>query len=417
MNGAKIEKQNERIDHLFEEMKEKIKEKCLSITEGIDNYEFEKEMHEQFSVFSHDLYQTVCGEEHVPENDRMKLLTGFGEITLRKNHPLAVSPHGFKISSYLQSQMCRIGSKPVFEEAEEELQLLGHIPCNAKQIERICHHYGDIIESEDMNRAYKKEEEQKTANSHPSEKQNDTSPFYVMMDGSMILTRDREQKYRELKLFRSFYAENRVTGISKNRNMISKSTYISHLGSHNKFLDKVLEALSGNTAPVFIADGAKWIWNFTDTYFPESCQILDWFHCKEHICSFAKEYFSDDEKDKWAEDCMNLLKNEQVECFFSKLNNLECKAEHLIQKKNKLITYLENNRKRINYGAFLKKGLLVGSGAMEAANRNVIQKRLKLSGQRWTVEGANQIANLRTCYKSEKQKFILFAIKNFKKTG
>jgi hypothetical protein len=63
----------------------------------------------------------------------------------------------------------------------------------------------------------------------------------------------------------------------------------------------------------------------------------------------------------------------------------------------------------------MKKGLLVGSGAMESANKDVIQKKLKLSGQRWSVNGANQIANLRTCYKSGKHDFIIFLIKNFKK--
>lgn len=43
---------------------------------------------------------------------------------------------------------------------------------------------------------------------------------------------------------------------------------------------------------------------------------------------------------------------------------------------------------------------LIGSGAIEAAHRNVIQKRLKLSGQRWTIKGAQQITNLRTYKKS-----------------
>jgi len=38
-----------------------------------------------------------------------------------------------------------------------------------------------------------------------------------------------------------------------------------------------------------------------------------------------------------------------------------------------------------------------GSGPIEAAHRNVIQQRLKLSGQKWTIKGAQAIANLR-CY-------------------
>jgi len=35
----------------------------------------------------------------------------------------------------------------------------------------------------------------------------------------------------------------------------------------------------------------------------------------------------------------------------------------------------------------LEQGLLIDSGAMEAAHKNVLQRRLKLSGQRWTMDG------------------------------
>ena len=44
--------------------------------------------------------------------------------------------------------------------------------------------------------------------------------------------------------------------------------------------------------------------------------------------------------------------------------------------------------------------MLIGSGAMEAAHRNVIQQRMKLSGQRWTKQGAQKMANLRVTFKS-----------------
>ncbi len=39
------------------------------------------------------------------------------------------------------------------------------------------------------------------------------------------------------------------------------------------------------------------------------------------------------------------------------------------------VYYLENNKERIRYGEFKKRGYLIGSGAIEAAHREVIQKR------------------------------------------
>jgi len=50
---------------------------------------------------------------------------------------------------------------------------------------------------------------------------------------------------------------------------------------------------------------------------------------------------------------------------------------------------------------------------MEAAHKNVLQHRLKLSGQRWTMAGLQQMTQLRVVYKSGKwDRIKKFAIKN-----
>jgi len=65
-----------------------------------------------------------------------------------------------------------------------------------------------------------------------------------------------------------------------------------------------------------------------------------------------------------------------------------------------LLSYYSHNQERMRYGTYRQQGLLIGSGAVEAAIRQLIQQRLKLSGQRWTLQGAQQIANLRIAKKS-----------------
>ncbi|HVW98830.1 MAG TPA: hypothetical protein VHA52_00085 [Candidatus Babeliaceae bacterium] len=65
-----------------------------------------------------------------------------------------------------------------------------------------------------------------------------------------------------------------------------------------------------------------------------------------------------------------------------------------------LLSYYENNKQRMPYGTYRRKGYLVGSGSIESANRNIIQKRLKLSGQRWTEQGAQHMACLRAFIRS-----------------
>ena len=379
-----------------------------SINPSTNSYDLEQSFREAIGIFGHLVYQEMVGGKEVNKNDRVKQLTSFGEIVFNKNHPLAVSPGGFKISAYLQEQMCRLGSKMTFEESEEELNTLVGITSNAKQIERLCHHYGETLTQTNWRKVYSEE----SHISAPSDKRQ-----YVLIDGSMLLTRDKEQPWKEVKLCRMFDDLERIESVSKNRNMILNSRYVAHLGGHEAFIDKVLEVIPSGSPPVFIADGAKWIWNFVEDYYPKSIQILDFYHCKGHLHVFAKEYFTEKEAQIWVEDGIDKLKTERVDIFLKELEKLPDKNKNLLKSKNRLLNYLTNNKKRINYGKFLREGLLIGSGPIESANREVIQKRMKLSGQRWTVQGAKQMLNLRTCYKSGKQILIRKLIIDYKKVA
>src|SRR5690606_27439713 len=62
-----------------------------------------------------------------------------------------------------------------------------------------------------------------------------------------------------------------------------------------------------------------------------------------------------------------------------------------------LIGYYNANRLRMDYSKYKQIGAgIIGSGAIESAHRTVVQKRMKLSGQRWTHIGAQNMLHLRT---------------------
>ena len=71
-------------------------------------------------------------------------------IELSKAHILSDSPTSMNISSYAQETMCYMGQHLVFKEAEEVINSLTGAEVNAKQVERICHHYGDSLEQEQL---------------------------------------------------------------------------------------------------------------------------------------------------------------------------------------------------------------------------------------------------------------------------
>ena len=109
--------------------------------------------------------------------------------------------------------------------------------------------------------------------------------------------------------------------------------------------------------------------------------------------------------------------NKKVNQLLETISQLSCSKKQVEKEKQKLLTYLQNNETRINYGLYKEQGLLFGSGAIESANRDVIQKRMKLSGQRWTMKGAQQMINLRVCYKSGHHKKLHELITHYQKVA
>jgi len=71
-------------------------------------------------------------------------------------------------------------------------------------------------------------------------------------------------------------------------------------------------------------------------------------------------------------------------------------AQGAIQEEvNQLITYLRNQKGRLDYTARKAEGLPIGSGGIESANKFISHVRLKRSGAWWRVENGNGMLRLR----------------------
>ena len=283
----------------------------------------------------------------------------FGKVTVSKAHRFCHCPLGFLMSSYLQDLVAFTGQNHVYEDASEQLKKSNGLEISAKQIERVTN--------------------------------------ACMMDGSMVLT--REDDWKEVKLARIFSEQDRLQ-LSKSRNELRDSEYVGHIGGINGFFKKMDGMANRLDKAVFIADGAKWIWSWVDDHYPDSTQILDFFHCKEKLCDFAKIAISSEKQDNWIAEQSNCLLEDGIDQVIETINNTKTTAGKATQTKRSLLNYYEVNQKRMKYKTFRDKGLLIGSGAMESAHRTVVQSRLKRSGQRWSIRGAQNVLNLRTINKS-----------------
>ncbi len=142
-------------------------------------------------------------------------------------------------------------------------------------------------------------------------------------------------------------------------------------------------------------------------------QILDFYHVKEHLAEFAELVYPDTAKrSKWLEEQADRLLGGHLDAVVSCIRSFTLPLPKTREKQLNLINYLLENEYRMQYNEYLDNGLFIGSGAIEAAHRTVVQCRLKRSGQRWSEKGAQHMLNLRVAHMSNQWFKVVNLIKN-----
>ncbi|MBI3301811.1 MAG: ISKra4 family transposase [Deltaproteobacteria bacterium] len=146
-----------------------------------------------------------------------------------------------------------------------------------------------------------------------------------------------------------------------------------------------------------VADGAHWIWLQVQELFPTACEILDYYHCSEHIHTVAAaQYGEQPEKTlEWIEATMARLFMGEVDRVIGGLKRMQPATVKAGAEINNLITYLQNNRHRVHYGSRRKGGYPLSSGGIESAHKFICHVRLKRSGAWWYVANGNHMLALR----------------------
>jgi len=66
------------------------------------------------------------------------------------------------------------------------------------------------------------------------------------------------------------------------------------------------------------------------------------------------------------------------------------------------LTYFRNQRDRMHYAQYLRDGLPIASGVIEATCKTLVTQRLKQSGMAWTITGGQAILTLRSLIQSDR---------------
>jgi hypothetical protein len=148
---------------------------------------------------------------------------------------------------------------------------------------------------------------------------------------------------------------------------------------------------------VVLGDGAPWIWEHIGPLFgPERTEVVDYFHLTEHVWTAAKALGGEgDATTAWVHTALDALwqhgPSALVHTFEATPAPTALAREVLRRERG----YVRRNAPRMDYPALRRRGLPIGSGAVESGAKHLVQQRLKRAGMRWGDLGARAILDLR----------------------
>lgn len=135
------------------------------------------------------------------------------------------------------------------------------------------------------------------------------------------------------------------------------------------------------------SDGAAWIWNLTQDLFPESVQIVDWYHACEHLAKASHALYPLDSAaaQRWYTAYQRHLFLGEVFLIIRALHQAGL---------NDLSHYFETHQRRMQYHQFQEDGYPIGSGSVESEIKQ-FKARLTGPGMRWSRPAAQRMFIIR----------------------
>lgn len=194
-------------------------------------------------------------------------------------------------------------------------------------------------------------------------------------------------------------------------------------GRFEKELDHVENQLEAEVQKVLLLDGARGLWKYADDNprFVQYEKLVDFYHVTEHLATAAELLFGKKsaQAKTWYKTYYDRLKNEDgaAESIIRSIDYYK-QQRRFGQKRLEALatqrTFFRRNKHRMTYADFLRRGLPIGSGPVEAACKTLVKTRLCRSGMQWAWEGGQRILQLRTYLKSQRWEMFWNQYKHFR---
>jgi hypothetical protein len=217
----------------------------------------------------------------------------------------------------------------------------------------------------------------------------------VSMDGGMVNLRG--EGWKEFKVGMVFDVEHRLERDDHTRELVERAhgvnlAYTAVLGTVDGFAPAlwalaVMHQVPQATDSSVSADGAEWIWNLTADLFPDSVQIVDWYHATQHLARAAQALFPQDEKKSqaWFKDRLDDLFQGHLAPIIQPLERQGLSDE---------VHYFRVHQRRMHYQEFQEQGYPIGSGTVESGVKQ-FKSRLTGPGMRWSRPGVDRMLVIR----------------------
>jgi hypothetical protein len=369
----------------------------------------------------------ACGRQACYREFRSKpVLTAVGQVSVSRPYYLCPYCHNGQFpadieldienthfSPGVRRMQAVVGQEAPFDHGRQQMKLLADLEVTTKAVERTAEAIGSDIatrEQQEIQRGMQLDLPVVIGKPIPI--------LYVQMDGTGVPVVKKETVGRQGKTADGQPAHTReaklgccftqTTCDAKGYPIrdADSTTYTGAIETAEEFGKRLyLEAWNRGWSraekKVVMGDGAEWIWNLAEPYFPGAIQIVDLYHARQHLWELARKlYPNDDVKQKaWIKAHQRrLLDKGKIEKLVVSLRSIRSSNPDVIDKIRTEADYFERNAERMRYPKFRQQHLFVGSGVIEAGCKTVIGSRLKQSGMFWTVLGANAILALRCCH-------------------
>jgi len=141
------------------------------------------------------------------------------------------------------------------------------------------------------------------------------------------------------------------------------------------------------------ADGADWIWNLADDLFPDSVQIVDWYHATGYLAGAAEALYPHDAAaaQRWQQARRDDLYLGQTHKIIEPLEHAGLTTQ---------ADYFRRHTRRMQYQEFHEQDYPIGSGTVESGIKR-FKHRLSGPGMRWSRPAAERMLVLRAAVMSD----------------